>query len=104
VLHCPAHFLSQNVLYFWKYQDGLSRALLPSSENYFVSNNGTLYFSILYQKNVDFINNNDGIFCEQEAEPKGAASLAKRSHRIKLNPLGSEGMIMTIMFVYNMMW
>ena len=83
-LHCPTHALSQNVRYNWYYKVADLRLSLPPSKNYFVTNNGTLYFSMLGDADIKFINDNGGILCEQLAEPDGSASQSRQSHRIVL--------------------
>ena len=84
-LNCPKHAHSQRVTYNWYYKQASEQKPLPDSDNYFVANNGTLYFSILRDQDVDFINGNDGIFCEQRAEVKGSGIVAKQSYRIKMS-------------------
>ena len=83
-MHCPKHAPSQKVSYNWYYKQALDQKPLPDSNNSFVSDNGTLYFSILRDEDVKFINDNDGIFCEQRAEVKGSGIVAKQSYRITI--------------------
>jgi hypothetical protein len=92
-LHCPSHALSQNVKYNWFYMEGDVRQTLPPDENYFIGKNGTLYFSVMHQKDIDFINDNGGILCQQLAEPKGAASQSKQSIKLTLTSTGTEGIM-----------
>jgi hypothetical protein len=92
-LHCPKHALSQNVEYNWLYQDADILMTLPPDENYFVANDGTLYFSVMRDKDIKFINDNDGIFCRQLAQPKGTASHTKLSSRLILRKTMTEGIV-----------
>ena len=87
-LNCPKHAQSQRVTYNWYYKQASEQKPLPDSDNYFVANDGTLYFSILRDQDVNFINDNDGIFCEQRAEVKGSGNVTKQSYRIKIRKSG----------------
>ena len=91
-LHCPTHALSQKVRYYWFYESADRRLPLPPSKNYFVTNNGTLYFSMLGDADIKFINDNGGILCEQLAWPGGSVSQSiELSHRITLTKRTRSG-------------
>ena len=83
-IHCPSHKKSYNVKYKWEYQQALERVTLPPSRRYFVSENGTLYFSFLESKDVTYINSLSGIHCKQQAIVDGQ-EMALNSHQITLS-------------------
>ena len=82
-IHCPKHDKSYNVKYKWEYQQALEHVTLPPSHRYFVSENGTLYFSFMESKDVTYINSLSGIHCKQRASVNGQER-ALNSHKIKL--------------------
>ena len=82
-IHCPKHQKSYNVMYKWEYQQALEYVTLPPSRRYFVSENGTLYFSFMESKDVTYINSLSGIHCKQRASVNGQER-ALNSHKIKL--------------------
>lgn len=91
-IHCPRHSKSHNVQYNWLYMQANVHQPLPSSNNYFVVTNGTLYFSVLRDQDIKFINDNGGILCQMQAFVKGSKSRSEYSHLIKLKKtLGSGG-------------
>lgn len=68
MIDCPPHQESKRVTYRWWYDADGESLPLPSKEHYFVLQNGTLVFSILRDTDVDFIKNNNGIFCRISAK------------------------------------
>ena len=66
-IHCPKHRESYNVRYKWEYQQALKYVTLPPSRRYFVSENGTLYFSFMESKDVSL----SGIRCTQQGSVNG---------------------------------
>ena len=83
-INCPLHASSQNVKYHWFYKQADIPQPLPSANNHFVTENGTLYFPTLLESDVKFIEENGGIFCQQQATVEGQDMRARQSHRIKL--------------------
>ncbi len=100
-LHCPTHALSQKVKYNWLYEGADRRHSLPPSKNYFVTNNGTLHFSMLGENDIKFINDNGGILCEQLAEPVGSVTQSRQSHRITLTKKIRSGGTVIMFNIYN---
>ena len=90
-LHCPAHRTSKKVSYGWYYRKAGKLKDFPENNNSFVSNNGTLYFSILRNEEINYVNDNEGILCQQVGYVKGSATVAKNSHLIKFRAKASSG-------------
>ena len=66
-IHCPKHQKSYNVRYKWEYQQALEYVTLPPSRRYFVSENGTLYFSFMESKDISL----SDIRCTQQGSVNG---------------------------------
>lgn len=102
-IDCPKHGKSHNTMYNWYYKQANNPLPLPSSNNYFVTNKGELYFSVLRKEDIKFVNDNGGIYCYQHANPENSKIRATESQMIQLEEEGTGSksiyQVLSILFV-----